>query len=97
MCGNHNQPKHPKDRGMIHSSRTHKNVQLSWTQDNIFTQAFTHNRTLKQNLNPFFFFHKQPSSTTMLKIVAEIEGVAIKENIDHHMGLNFELNLIIKI
>jgi hypothetical protein len=33
----------------------------------------------------------------MLKIVAEIEGVAIKENIDHHMGLNFELNLIIKI
>jgi len=32
----------------------------------------------------------------MLKIVAEIEGVAIKENMDHHMDLNFELNMIIK-
>jgi hypothetical protein len=32
----------------------------------------------------------------MLKIVAEIEGVAIKESIDHHMGLSFELNLILK-
>jgi hypothetical protein len=79
--GNHDQSKHPKDQ--CHDSfikNTPKCSTILNTRQYFCASIYT-NRTLKQNLNPSFFSQatKLPSSTTMWKIVAEIEGVAIKE------------------